>query len=117
MANNLLLRGGIALAVLAIVMGVTNPNSESYADYASDLIMAKAEKNICESFGYCQKEKIPKFIINQVKSTIIEPALAKETQSQNLIFLSLYQTQIKGVGTIKTIGAFGHFLTYSKTKN
>lgn len=104
-----LVKGGVALTVLAIIMGVTNPKQESYNDYASSKLIKKAEKGLCQQFGYCDSGEPPIF----VKNTIIKPAINAATQRQNLVLFSLYTTNFPGLGTYKSFGAFGNFITYS----
>lgn len=104
------IKGGIAVAIIAGVMAITNPKQEDYNNYASEKLIQEGEKAICEQTGYCQDSKIPNFI----KNTVLKPTIIASTQRQNLIILSLYTTEVPNVIRIKTIGAFGNFFTYSK---
>lgn len=105
-----LVKGGIALAGLAVIMGFTNPKQDSYNEYASNRLFTKAEKAICKQFNYCASGEPPNFI----KKTIIKPAINTATQRQNLVIFSIYTTEFPGLRTFQTIGAFGNFLTYSE---
>lgn len=106
-----LIKGGVALTVVAIIMGFTNPQQESYNDYASNKLIKKAEKGLCKQFGYCDSGEPPVF----VKNVIIKPAINASTQRQNLVLFSLYKTELPGLGTYKSLGAFGNFVTYSES--
>jgi Domain of unknown function (DUF4359) len=110
MRNNLF-KGGVALTVVAIIMGFTNPKQESYNDYASNKLIQKAEQSLCKQFGYCDGGEPPIF----VKNTIIKPAINASTQRQNLVLFSLYKTELPGIGTYKSFGALGNFITYSES--
>ncbi len=110
-----LVTGGVVVAAIAVMMGVTNPQQENYNDYASEKFIDKAEKLICAQTGYCEKDKTPIFIKNTVKDNLLKPAIASTTTRQNLIIFSNYTTDIPGVGQMKTVGALGNFFTYSES--
>ncbi|NJK49545.1 DUF4359 domain-containing protein [Candidatus Gracilibacteria bacterium] len=103
-----LVKGGIALAGLAVIMGVTNPRQEAYNDYASQRLMTNAQEEMCKEFNYCRSGEPPSFI----KNTLIKPAISASTNQQNLGIFSIYTTELFGFKT-KTLGVFGNFLTYS----
>jgi hypothetical protein len=52
---------------------------------------------------------------NVIKNQILKPAIETSSQRQNLGVFSIYTTEVPGVAKIRTIGAFGHFLTFSET--
>lgn len=103
-----LVKGGIALAGLAVIMGVTNPKQEAYNDYASQRLITNAKKEMCKEFNYCEAGEPPTFI----KNTLIKPAISVSTKQQNLGIFSIYTTELLGLRT-KTLGVLGNFLTYS----
>ncbi|MCU0534651.1 MAG: DUF4359 domain-containing protein [Hydrococcus sp. Prado102] len=103
-----LIKGGIALAGLAVIMGFTNPKQEAYNDYASQRLLTNAQKEICKEFNYCRSSEPP----NIIKNTLIKPAISASTKQQNLGIFSIYTTELLGLRT-KTLGVFGNFLTYS----
>jgi uncharacterized protein YceK len=103
-----LIKGGIALAGLAVIMGVTNPKQDAYNEYASQILIANAQKEMCKQFNYCEAGEPPILI----KNTLIKPAINAATKQQNLGIFSIYTTELFGLRT-KTLGVFGNFLTYS----
>jgi hypothetical protein len=52
---------------------------------------------------------------NPLKNQILEPAIEASTKRQNLGVLSVYTTEVPGVATIKILGAFGQFFTFSES--
>ncbi|MGV2391070.1 MAG UNVERIFIED_CONTAM: DUF4359 domain-containing protein [Microcystis novacekii LVE1205-3] len=52
---------------------------------------------------------------NIIKNQILKPAIETSSQRQNLGVFSIYTTEVPGVAKIRTLGAFGHFLTFSDT--
>jgi hypothetical protein len=106
-----LVKSGMALAGLAVLMGLTNPKQDSYSDYASEKLITGAQKEICQEFKYCESGEPPTLL----KNTIIKPAINASTQRQNLVIFSLYTTELPGIKTYKSIGAFGNFMTYSES--
>ncbi len=107
--------GGITLAVLAVVMGVTNPKPSAYNEYASMKMMNKGEKFICEKIKGCPQGKLPEMVKDTAKNTVLKPTISATTKRQNLIFLSVYTTDTPGIGTMKTVGLLGNFVTYSES--
>jgi hypothetical protein len=101
-------KNGLILVGVAALMGFTNPKPESYNDYASGKLVSSAQKEICKKFSYCEKGTPPDFI----KNTLLEPAINVATKRQNLLFFSIYTTDIPGVRSLKTIAAFGNFFTF-----
>jgi Domain of unknown function (DUF4359) len=105
-----LVKGGIALAVLAAIAGFTNPKQDAYNDYAAKKLLAGAQKGICKQTGYCESGEPPTII----KDKIVKPAIDVATVRQNLVVFSLYKTDFPGVKTYKSLGAFNNFFTYSE---
>lgn len=109
-------KGAIALGVVAGIMGFTNPPQELYTEYASEKLLAHADKMACEKVSLCESiDSLPVAAKNVLKNQILKPAIETSTQRQNLGLLSIYTTEVPGVAKIKTLGAFGHFLTFTET--
>jgi hypothetical protein len=109
-------KGAIALGVMAGIMGFTNPPQELYTEYASEKLLAHADKMACEKVSLCESiDSLPVAAKNVLKNQILKPAIETSTQRQNLGLLSIYTTEVPGVAKIKTLGAFGHFLTFAET--
>lgn len=109
-------KAAIALGVMAAIMGFTNPSQEVYTEYASEKLLAHADKMACEKVSLCDSiDSLPVAAKNVIKNQILKPAIETSSQRQNLGVLSIYTTEVPGVAKIRTIGAFGHFLTFSET--
>jgi hypothetical protein len=116
-----MIKVGVILTILGVVMGVTNPQSEAYQKYAAEKLLNQGETAFCEQTQTCNQDSTPgllKDALNAAKKKVAQPALekaiARTTERKNLILLSLYTTDIPGVGQMKTVGVFGQFLTYAK---
>lgn len=111
-----LVKGGIAVVTLGVIMAVTNPKQQAYTEYASERFINQSGQFVCEKTGYCDKDGgMPVMLKNTVKNNFIKPAINTATERQNLGVVSLYTTQVPGVGQMKTVGAFGKFFTYSQS--
>lgn len=117
-----IIKTGAAVTILGIVMGVTNPSSEAYNKYASEKLLNQGEKALCDQTEICTRDSTSGLIqgaLNTVKGRVAQPALeraiAKTTERKNLIFLSIYTTDIPGLGKMKTVGVLGNFFTYGKS--
>ncbi len=116
MGGNLFIKGAIALAGVATLMGATNPAPNTYTEYASERLLDKAGKVACEKVSICDTpENMPVIAKNMIKNQILKPAIEASTKQQNLGVFSVYTTEVPGVATIKTLGAFGHFFTFSES--
>lgn len=116
-------KGAIALAILAGVMGFSNPPREDYLHYASDKLSTRIKDS------NCQESKIPEFmkdlsgsivggcqfLVTTPGKAIIKAFVDNSTKRQNLVIFSLYTTELSG-RKYQTIGAFGNFLTFSSEK-
>jgi hypothetical protein len=112
--NNNLVKIGIPLGIIAVVMGVTNPQSKAYNEYAYLRLISDGDRLICKKYNYCsQWESLPPLVKNTVKNRL-EKIIDSATKRQNLIFFSFYTTEVPEIGTFRTIGIFGNFFTYSK---
>ncbi|PSB03377.1 DUF4359 domain-containing protein [Merismopedia glauca] len=116
----------IALVGLGLVMVVTNPSSDRYADYAVTQIQ-DSQNSICPSnisiFGTSLQNECKSFINNN--SNQIKQVILQTSDRQNILLFSIYKTDLSVSKLIpnipsnvapgyefETIGAFGHFLTY-----
>jgi hypothetical protein len=117
--NGFLGGGAIALAILAGVMGLTNPPRDEYIHYASDALSEELKKN------QCKESKVPEFLrefsgdlVDFCETAIgaskvgIKSYLDNSTKRQNALIFSLYTTELFG-RRYQTLGAFGNFLTFS----
>lgn len=122
MKGNLII-GGIILAAIGIGMGVTNPKPEAYTEYMSEKLLAQGENFLCKETKACNQNApvILQSAVTLFKGKIARPAIERvieqSTTHQNLLLFSLYNTEVPDVGSIKTIGIFNHFFTYSKSSS
>ncbi|MFH7031047.1 MAG: DUF4359 domain-containing protein [Heteroscytonema crispum UTEX LB 1556] len=114
----------IALVALGTVMLLTNPSKADYTDYAYNTLKTQIQGAIC------QRPQLPEslrgaaavagnFCKNVIATGVvvtrgdIKNIIENTTSRQNLLVLSLYTTDISGY-TVRSVGAFGNFLTYQK---
>jgi hypothetical protein len=115
-----------ALVGLGLVMVVTNPSSDHYADYAVSQIQ-NYQNDICQTnisiFGTSLQNECKSLISNN--SNHIKQVISQTSDRQNMLLFSIYKTDLSvsklipnlpsNVGPgyrFETIGAFGNFLTY-----
>lgn len=117
--NGFLGSGAIALAILAGVMGMTNPPRSEYVHYASDALSEELKNS------QCKESKVPDFLrdfsgdlVDFCESAIgasrgrIKSYLDNSTKRRNALIFSVYTTELFE-RRYQTIGAFGNFLTFS----
>jgi hypothetical protein len=117
--NGFLGGGAIALAILAGVMGMTNPPRSEYIHYASDHLSEELKKS------QCKESKVPEFLrdlsgdlVDFCETAIgasrgaMKGYLDNSTKRRNALIFSLYTTELFG-RRYQTLGAFGNFLTFS----
>lgn len=112
--------GGVGLAVLGVAMAVTNPNQAAYDRFASQTMTDYLAKEVCQS-----PEEVPEIFGNLLRQGCISLAkssqpeiqqfISDNTQRQNLIFLSLYTTNLLAY-RVKTIGIWRNFYIYDVTQ-
>jgi hypothetical protein len=111
-----LLAGALVLAGVAAVLGVTNPGQTAYLEYASERLLDKGSKLACEKASLCDSARsMPVVAKNLLKNQILKPAIEASTQQRNLGVFSVYTTELPGVAKIGTLGALGHFFTFSES--
>jgi hypothetical protein len=112
--------GGAVLTVLGVAMAVTNPEQPAYDQFASQTMADYLAKEVCRS-----PEEVPEIFgsllrqgcISLAKSgrSEIQQFISDNTQRQNLIFLSLYTTNLL-VYQVRTIGILRNFYIYDVTQ-
>ncbi|AFY49923.1 hypothetical protein Nos7524_4156 [Nostoc sp. PCC 7524] len=113
--------GAMGLAsVLGVVMTNTNPSQPAYEEYAVQRLTSYLKKDVCN-----QTSKLIERFINAKCDKLIDSAnpqlrqiMAATTERQNLIFFSVYRTELKVSNWIpsyrfETVGAFNNFYTYT----
>jgi hypothetical protein len=113
--------GAMGLAsVLGVVMTNTNPSQPAYEEYAVQRLTSYLKKDVCN-----QTSKLIERFINAKCDKLIDSAnpqlrqiMSATTERQNLIFFSVYRTELKVSNWIpsyrfETVGAFNNFYTYT----
>ncbi|WYL95043.1 MAG: DUF4359 domain-containing protein [Gloeotrichia echinulata IR180] len=108
------------LAALGVTMAKTNPSQAEYENYAVQRLtdylktdVCKKTQNIIENLIHFNCEKAVDSASPQIR-----PIISQTTQQQNLLFFSIYRTDLKLSDLIpsyrfETVGAFNNFYTYS----
>ncbi|MCM0590376.1 MAG: DUF4359 domain-containing protein [Gloeotrichia echinulata DVL01] len=108
------------LAALGVTMAKTNPSQAEYENYAVQRLtdylktdVCKKTQNIIENLIHLNCEKAVDSASPQIR-----PIISQTTQQQNLLFFSIYRTDLKLSDWIpsyrfETVGAFNNFYTYS----
>ncbi|HEY9813066.1 MAG TPA: DUF4359 domain-containing protein [Candidatus Sericytochromatia bacterium] len=118
---------GVALVGLGAAMALTNPDQDTYEEYAVEQLTDYLQQDICP--------KAPSILGNSLQSQCnsiiqsnqsqIKQLISKSTQRQNFILLSIYKTDLS-ISTIapflpanvlpgyhfETVGAIDNFYTY-----
>jgi len=112
--------GGVALAGLLAAMAITNPSQAAYNEFATRTLSSYLQREVCAA-----PKDIPELLDTLVSSGCswlvasqqakIEQYLAANTQRQNLIFLSLYTTDLP-THRIKTVGILQKFFIFQGTE-
>lgn len=112
--------GSAALVVLGAVMVVTNPDQAAYDRFAAQTMTAYFTREVCQS-----PQGVPEIFGNLLRQGCISLAessrseiqqfISSNTQRQNLIFLSLYTTNLLAY-QVKTVGLVRNFYIYDVTQ-
>ncbi len=115
--------GAAALVGLGVAMATTNPSRPAYEEYAVQRLTAYLKKDVCP--------KVPKLVENLLhrECTVlvdsnrskIQQIVSENTQRQNFIFFSIYQTDLAISPLVPsyhfaTVGVLQNFYTYSAEK-
>ncbi|MFB2773489.1 DUF4359 domain-containing protein [Pelatocladus sp. BLCC-F211] len=116
----------LAIAGVAGVMSFTNPDHNTYVNYAAARLTNEIQDAICKGPQLPQGklwEDINKLTSNTCKSGLatglafqgsnIKDLIARSTERQNFVIFSIYTTKVPGYN-FKTIGAFGNLFTFQK---
>ena len=115
--------GTASLAVLGVVMAITNPSPVEYEEYAAQQLAEYLKNDVCAD--------VPKIFENFLQrncKTLVDSSrpqlrqiIAETTQRQNFIFFSIYSTDLAINPIIpsyhfETVGALQNFYTYTAQK-
>ena len=111
--------GCIALTGLGIIMALTNPGQKAYEQYASKALNVYLKENVCtqlppEISGFLQSHC---HSLVDIMSPQLSQVIANQTQRQNFILFSIYQTDLSIPSPsldyqIKTLGVLQNFYIY-----
>lgn len=114
------LLGGSGLAVLGVALTVTNPNQAAYDQFAAQTMTNYLTKEVCQP-----PQEVPEIFANLLKQgctslakssqSEIQQFISQNTHRQNLIFFSLYTTNLL-VYRVETVGIFQNFYIYDVTQ-
>jgi hypothetical protein len=110
----------VGLGAIALAMALTNPQKEKYLEYASVKLSEDIQNVVCKS----PENKSPKDILGNLTNLVadvckigidsqdilVKKLIEPRTQHQNMVFFSVYTTEIPG-RTYKTIAVFNNFFT------
>jgi uncharacterized protein YceK len=110
---------GIVLAGLGVTMTLTNPGQNAYEQYASQTLNDYLKKNVCTQFssGLSQFLKSQCYFLVDTARPQLSQIIAHNTQRQNFIIFSLYQTDLFIPSAlpnyqVKTVGVLQNFYIY-----
>ncbi len=115
---------GVVLAGLGVSMVVTNPSQTAYEEFATQSLIAYLKVQGCNQAPFGLKRQCPEFL--DANRAVIHQVIAENTQRQDYLFFSHYQTNLSVRAVIPslafipalpsytfgTIGAFENFYTY-----
>lgn len=120
-SNTLKYLGGAVLGVLLAVMALTNPSQAAYDEFATETLAEYLEQEFCDAV-----KGIPEILdsllssgcrlLLESKQPEIRQYLSNHTQRQNLVFFSLYTTDLP-THRLRSIGLFHKFYIYEATKH
>lgn len=127
MLKSLLGKAAFAFLLLGGVMFFSNPNEDTYASYATKKLSNEIPNSICK------QPELPLWLRNFGKTTSdacksglaagigtqgnsFKEFIAQSTKRDNYQVISIYTTEIPGY-TVKTVGAFGNFITLQPGNN
>ncbi|MBL1179021.1 MAG: DUF4359 domain-containing protein [Pantanalinema sp. GBBB05] len=116
--------GAISLAILAVVMAVTNPDQKAYVKYVLDQKAPQLEHQLCRESKLNDRDQSAEmrelvkvmcqggFLLSQtIGRGILENVIDTTTKRQNFGLFSLYTTETP-VGRLKTIAILNQFVTF-----
>ncbi|MGB3205425.1 MAG: DUF4359 domain-containing protein [Crinalium sp.] len=118
---------GVALVGIGAAMALTNPNQDTYEEYAVEQLTRYLQKDICPKapsiLGVSLQSQCNSII--QSNQPQIKQLISRTTQRQNFIIFSVYKTDLSAQTIVpflpqnvlpeyhfETVGAFDNFYTY-----
>ncbi|MFM7885986.1 MAG: DUF4359 domain-containing protein [Pseudanabaena sp.] len=100
----------ISVAVVVGAMAVTNPNKNSYVEYAADEVTRTGKNTFCNDVPITAQQqcKIAIALLSSRGKPLIKQFIDGSTNQQNFVLFSLYTTDFPN-RKLTTIAAFGNF--------
>lgn len=118
--KSITLLGAVALGGLGAVMAMTNPSQSTYEEYAAQKLTELVKDEVCAEapkvFGGNFLQRNCNELVNS-SHVGMQKIIAANTQKKNLIFFSIYTTNLSVNPIIpayhfETVGALQNFYTY-----
>lgn len=101
----------IGVAILAVVMAVSNPSKERYIEYTVDRFSETGRSSLCTGVGDAQQQcKFAVALLASQGKPLIRAFLENSTRQQNFLLFSIYTTDLPNQ-KLTAIAAFGNFLS------
>ena len=119
---------GFVLAGLGGLMAASNPGKDAYKNYATEKLSSYIKDKGCTQLVQQEvPEQLAELVANNCISLVnksrpqIQAIIASNTKRQNLLFLSIYHTDLLLPGSLpdyyfETIGIFHNFYLYQTEK-
>ena len=121
--KSITLIGAVAVGGLGLVMALTNPNEPTYEQYAAERLTEYIKDEVCKGapkiFGILLQRNCDELIDSSHPA--IGKIIAANTQRKNLIFFSIYTTDLSVSSSIpsyhfESVGVLQNFYTYTAEK-
>ena len=106
----------LGLIISGAILVITNPGQKNYEQYAANRLNYYLKQDVCPEVT--QQLRNPCRILVDFARPQLDSAIANQTQRQNFLIFSIYQTELSIPATIpdyhfETLGIFDKFYTYS----
>ncbi|MDJ0899337.1 MAG: DUF4359 domain-containing protein [Xenococcus sp. MO_188.B8] len=106
----------LGLILSGSILLITNPGNRNYEQYASTKLNNYLKDNVCSEAT--KNLRKPCLILVDLARPQLNFAIANQTQRQNFLFFSIYQTDLSIPSALpdyhfETLGIFDKFYTYS----
>ena len=105
----------LGLILSGSILVITNPGQGNYEEYASKQLNIYLKEDVCP--GITKELRNPCRILVDFARPQLESAIANQTQRQNFLLFSVYQTDLSIPSALpdyhfETLGIFDQFYTY-----
>lgn len=105
----------LGLILSGLILVITNPGQGNYEQYASEKLNSYLKEDVCPEIA--QQLRNPCRILVDFARPKLDLAIAAQTQRQNFLLFSIYQTELSIPSALpdyhfETLGIFDRFYTY-----